>query len=130
MRDIKRDESIIGVKNEWEGVVMRVYGAGSGIEWMRWRWRMIRKWRGALRAAGRMGSASMVIVAASAVAGSLHFLFDFDFLVFFGHAALSVAPGVHLSCGAMKLSARRRASLRANGGGSRANRGETLGDPV
>ena len=34
-------------------------------------------------------------------------------------------------CGVMKLSARRRASLRSSGGGaSRANRGETLGDPV
>ena len=69
----------------------------------------------------------MVVVAA---ASSLHFFFDFDFLVFFGHAGISVAPGVPLSEGAMKLSARRRASLRPSGGPSRANRGETLGDPV
>ena len=81
------------------------------------------------------------------VASSLHFLFDFDFLVFFGHGGISVAPAVPCdagpvsfgarlkpflgpSVGAMKFSARRRASLRPSGGPSRANRGETLGDPV
>ena len=68
----------------------------------------------------------MMVVAA---ASSLHF-FDFDFLVFFGHAAISVAAGISLRCGARKLNARRRASLRPSGGPSRANRGETLGDPV
>ena len=77
-----------------------------------------------------MGSAVIVVVAASAVASSLYFLFYFDFLVYFGHAGMSVAPGVPLSCGAMKLCARRRASLRPSGGSSRANRDETLGDPV
>ena len=75
-----------------------------------------------------MGSGAMVVVAAAA--SSLHFFFDFDFRVFFGHAGISVTPGVPLRCGAMKLSARRRASLRSTGGASRANRGETLGDPV
>ena len=78
-------------------------------------------------AAVRMGSAAMVVEAA---ASSLHFFFDFDFLVFFGHTAISVAAGISLRCGVMKLSARRRASLRPSGVGSTANRGETLGDPV
>ena len=70
----------------------------------------------------------MVVVAAAA--SSLQFFFDFDFLVFFGHTAISVAAGISLRCGARKLNARRRASLRPCGGPSRANRGETLGDPV
>ena len=122
---MRRDESVIDVKNEWEGVVMSAHGAGSGFEWVRWRWRRNRRWRAALGAGGAAGSAAMVVVAASAVASSLHFFFDFDFLVFFGHAGISVAPGVPFSCGAMNLSARRRASLRTSGGPSRANRGET-----
>ena len=72
----------------------------------------------------------MAVVAASAVAGSMDFFFDFDFLAFFAHAGISLGPGVPLSCGAMKLSHRRRASLRPNAGASTANRGETLVDPV
>ena len=48
MRDRRRDESVIGVKNESEGVVMSVHGAGSGFEWMRWRWRRNRRWRGSI----------------------------------------------------------------------------------
>ena len=73
----------------------------------------------------------MLVVAASAVvASSVHFFFDFDFLVFFGHAGIYVAPGVPLSGGAMKFTAPRRASLRPRGVGSRANRCETLADPV
>ena len=85
---------------------------------------------GAAGAVVRIGSGALVIVAASAMASSLHFSFDFDFLVFFGHAGISEAAGVHLSCGAMKLSARRRVNLRPRGGASRANRGEALRDPV
>ena len=34
---MRRDESVIGVKNESEGVVMGADGAGSGFEWVRWR---------------------------------------------------------------------------------------------
>ena len=74
----------------------------------------------------------MVVVAVSAVASSLHFFFDLDFLVFFGHAGIFDATGVSFdagpvafgarfkaffgpSVGAMKLIARRRASLRSSG---------------
>ena len=70
----------------------------------------------------------MVVVAESSVASSLHFFFDFDFLVFFGHTCISVAQVVPLSRDALKMSARRRASLRPSGGGSSANRAEVLGD--
>ena len=44
---MRRDESVIGVKNECDGVVMSAHGAGSGFEWVRWRWRSsIRRRRG------------------------------------------------------------------------------------
>ena len=46
---MRRDESVIGVKNECEGFVMSAHGAGSGIEWVRWRWRRIRRWRGGIK---------------------------------------------------------------------------------
>ena len=36
---MRRDESVICVENEWEGVVMSAHWAGSGFEWVRWRWR-------------------------------------------------------------------------------------------
>ena len=81
------------------------------------------------------------------MASSLHLFFDLDFLDFFGHAGIFDAIGVPFdagpvafgaclkaflgpSVGAMKLNARRRASLRSSGGASRANRGETLDEPV
>ena len=51
---MRRDESVIGVKNESAGVVMSAHVAGSGFEWMRWRWRKIRRWRGSIRS--RRGS--------------------------------------------------------------------------
>ena len=61
----------------------------------------------------------------------MHFFFEFDFLVFFGHGGISAAAGVALSGGARKLSARRSASLRPSAGDpSLANCGETLADPV
>ena len=41
-----RDESVIGVKNESEGVVMSAHGAGSGFEWVRWAWG---RWRSSIR---------------------------------------------------------------------------------
>ena len=44
-----RDESVIGVKNECESVVMSAHGAGSGFEWVRWRWRSNRRWRCSIR---------------------------------------------------------------------------------
>ena len=53
MRDRRRDESVIGVKNE--GVVMSAHGAGSGFEWMRWRWRRNRRWRGSIRSSRQNG---------------------------------------------------------------------------
>ena len=46
---MRRDESVIDVKNECEGVVMSAQGAGSGFEWVRWRWRRNRRWRGSIR---------------------------------------------------------------------------------
>ena len=46
---MRRDESVIGVKNECEGVVMSANGAGSGFEWVRWRWRRNRRWRSSIR---------------------------------------------------------------------------------
>ena len=52
---MRRDESVIGVKNECEGVVVSAHGAGSGIEWMRWRWRRIRSWRGGIRSSTQNG---------------------------------------------------------------------------
>ena len=126
---MRRDESVIGVKNEREGVVMSAHGAGSGFELVWWRWRRNRRWRRGIRwrSSRQNGISGDGVVA---VASSLHFLFDFDFLVFFGHAGISVASGVSLRCGAMKLSARRRASLSPRAGASRANRVETLGEPV
>ena len=51
---MRRDESVICVENEWEGVVMIAHWAGSGFEWVRWRWRRIRRWRGSIRS--RRGS--------------------------------------------------------------------------
>ena len=87
-----------------------------------------------------MGSAARVVVAAWPVASSLNSFFDFDFLVFFGHAGIFHATGVPFDAGpvafgvrlkaflgpnvgAMKLNARRRATLRASDDASRANRG-------
>ena len=46
---MRRDETVIDVKNECEGVVMSAHGAGSGFEWVRWRWRRNRRWRGSMR---------------------------------------------------------------------------------
>ena len=46
---MRRDESVIGVKNECEGVVMSAHGAGSGFEWVRWRWGRNRRWRSSIR---------------------------------------------------------------------------------
>ena len=50
---MRRDESVIGVKNECEGVVMSAHGVGSGFECVRW-WRRTRRWRGSIRS--RSGS--------------------------------------------------------------------------
>ena len=50
---MRRDESVIGVKNESEGLVMSAHGAGSGFDWMRWRWRKVRRWRGSIRSRRR-----------------------------------------------------------------------------
>ena len=44
-----RDESLIGVKNESESVVMSAHVAGSGFERVRWRWRRNRRWRSSIR---------------------------------------------------------------------------------
>ena len=49
MRDTRRDESVIGVKNECEGLIMIAHGAGSGFEWLRLRWRRNRRWRSNIR---------------------------------------------------------------------------------
>ena len=71
-----------------------------------------------------------------AVAISLVFFFNLGFLVFFGRALLSVVTTLPCAIvilvrgGAMKLSARRTASLRPSGGGSRTNGAETLGDAI
>ena len=46
---MRRDESVIGVKNESEGVVLSAPGAGSGFQWVRWRWRRNRRWRSSIR---------------------------------------------------------------------------------
>ena len=54
MRDRRRDESVIGVKNECEGVVMSAHGAGSGFEWVRWRRRRIR-WSGSFMSGRQNG---------------------------------------------------------------------------
>ena len=45
---MRRDESVIGVKNECEGVVMSAHWAGSGFEWVLWRWRRNRRWRSSI----------------------------------------------------------------------------------
>ena len=50
---MRRDESVLGVKNESEGLVMSAHGAGSGFEWMRWRWRRIRRWKDSIRSRRR-----------------------------------------------------------------------------
>ena len=118
---MRRDESVIVLNNESEGVVMA--RAGSGFECVRLRWGRIGSWRSSIRSGRQNGISGDGVVAASVVASSFHFFFDFDFLVIFGHACISVSHGVHLRCGAKKLSARRRASLRPSGGASRANRG-------
>ena len=70
-----------------------------------------------------------------AVAISLVFFFDLGFLVFFGRALVSVptlpsAIDFLVRGGAMKLSARRTASLRRSGGGSWTNGAEAFGDAV
>ena len=49
---MRRVESVIGVKNECEGVVMSAHGAGSGFEWVRWRWRRNTRWRGSISRRG------------------------------------------------------------------------------
>ena len=45
---MRRDESVIGVKNECEGVVMSVHGARSGVEWVGWRWGRNWRWRSSI----------------------------------------------------------------------------------
>ena len=53
---MRRDESVIGVENECKGVVVSAHGAGSGIEWMRWRGRRrITRWRGSIRSSRQNG---------------------------------------------------------------------------
>ena len=37
------------VENECEGVVMSAHGAGSGFEWVRWRWGRNGRWRSSIR---------------------------------------------------------------------------------
>ena len=46
---MRRDESVIGDKNECDGVVMSAHREGTGFDWMRWRWRRIGRWRGSIR---------------------------------------------------------------------------------
>ena len=82
-----------------------------------------------------MGSAAAVeLVVVTAAASSVDFL---DFRVFLGRSVtfdagtVTLGAGlVALRCGAMKFSARRTASLRPNGGDSRPNGAQTLGDSV
>ena len=52
---MRRDESVIGVKNESEVVVMSAHRAGSGFEWMRWRWMRNWRWRGSIRSSRQNG---------------------------------------------------------------------------
>ena len=92
-----------------------------------------------------MGSAAALLDDMTAAATSLDFFdavamslvfFDLGFLVFFGRALLSVVTKLPSAIdflvrgGAMKLSARRTASLRPSGGGCRANGAEAFGDAV
>ena len=43
-----RDESVIGLNNECEGFALSAHGAWSGFECVRWRCRMIRRWRNSI----------------------------------------------------------------------------------
>ena len=40
---------MIGVENEGEGVDISAHGAGSGFEWVRWRWARIVRLRSSIR---------------------------------------------------------------------------------
>ena len=119
--DRVRDESVIGVKNEIEGLNMSGHGAVTGFESLDWRW-----WRcrGSIRCRSGISCGRCGVCAG----GELRdFFFDFEFLVFFVHGGISVAAGANLSVFSMKLSADRREILRSSGGGAfRANGVETV----
>ena len=69
---MRRDESVIGVKNEFEGVVMSAHGQGAGWSGCAGGGGGLGGGAAALGAGGAAGSPAMVVVGVSAVVSSVH----------------------------------------------------------